>query len=632
MLRQAPIVTSSPGSSSRLSSVPLRRGFGLPRASKAGRWRGLLEADDSVAVGTGLDSPVAAKSPVVEAARQVAEQLYKQPTYSYAAVEAEAEEEVVDRVWRKLDAVSRELRCVTEQEYLNGLEANRPASPRLHQLHGTVSNVVLHPHNLPSLAPPLAPPSPPRTLPPPGPPMGPQPRPEPEHEVQRHQQQHQQERHQERARFVVQPERPPPPHEVQQGVLAPDLPRLEGTAGKAEGTGQEVLLQGFNWESWKHNWFDHIAQQAQELAQMGFTTVWLPPFTDSVSEQGYMPRDLYNLNSRYGSESQLINCVRSLQQQGIKVLGDAVLNHRCAQHQGAGGVWNQFGGKMTWDERAIVGDQSEYGGRGNRSSGESFSAAPNIDHSQPFVKRDLCEWMIYLRQHVGFDGWRLDFVKGFHGSHVRDYLQSSLPQFVVGEYWDSLSYGYDGTPNHNQDAHRKRIVNWIEAAGGLATAFDITSKGIMHAVFERCEYWRLADEEGKPPGLMGWWPSRAVTFLENHDTGSTQGHWRFPHHALEQGYVYILSHPGTPTVFYDHLYDRKSEQLRHLITRLIHLRKRLGINCRSKVKILAAERDVYAAEIDGKLIMKIGPGDFAPEDASPVDCGHCWTLWEKNAA
>jgi hypothetical protein len=27
---------------------------------------------------------------------------------------------------------------------------------------------------------------------------------------------------------------------------------------------------------------------------------------DSVSEQGYMPRDLYNLNSRYGSEEQLI--------------------------------------------------------------------------------------------------------------------------------------------------------------------------------------------------------------------------------------------------------------------------------------------------------------------------------------
>lgn len=27
----------------------------------------------------------------------------------------------------------------------------------------------------------------------------------------------------------------------------------------------------------------------------------------------------------------------------------------------------------------------------------------------------------------------LDFVKGFHGSHVKDYLEASKPEFVVGE-------------------------------------------------------------------------------------------------------------------------------------------------------------------------------------------------------
>lgn len=32
-----------------------------------------------------------------------------------------------------------------------------------------------------------------------------------------------------------------------------------------------------------------------------------------------------------------------------------------------------------------------------------------------------------------------------------------------------------------------------------------------------------------------------------------------------------------------------------------------------QVKIVLAERDVYAAEIDGKLLMKIGPGDFKPD-------------------
>lgn len=52
------------------------------------------------------------------------------------------------------------------------------------------------------------------------------------------------------------------------------------------------------------------------------------------------------------------------------------------------------------------GDQHEYGGRGNRSSGDCFTAAPNIDHSQPFVKRDISDWLCWLREHVGFDGWR----------------------------------------------------------------------------------------------------------------------------------------------------------------------------------------------------------------------------------
>jgi hypothetical protein len=62
--------------------------------------------------------------------------------------------------------------------------------------------------------------------------------------------------------------------------------------------------------------------------------------------------------------------------------------------------------------------------------------------------------------------------------------------------------------------------------------------------------------------------------------GSTQGHWRFPHFALEQGYAYILTHPGTPCVFFDHLEDAR---LLNVIRRLIALRRRNGIHCRSQV-------------------------------------------------
>ena len=26
---------------------------------------------------------------------------------------------------------------------------------------------------------------------------------------------------------------------------------------------------------------------------------------------------------------------------------------------------------------------------------------------------------------------------------------------------------------------------------------------------KNCQYWRLRDTNGKPPGLIGWWPTRA---------------------------------------------------------------------------------------------------------------------------
>ncbi|KAE8666065.1 Ethylene-responsive transcription factor WRI1 [Hibiscus syriacus] len=115
----------------------------------------------------------------------------------------------------------------------------------------------------------------------------------------------------------------------------------------------------------------------------------------------------------------------------------------------------------------------------------------------------------------------MDFVGGFWGGYVKDYLDASEPYFAVGEYWDSLSYTYNEM-DHNQDAHRQRIIDWINATNGTAGAFDVTTKGILHSALERREYWRLSYQKGKPSGVVGWWPIHAVTFIENHDTGSTQ--------------------------------------------------------------------------------------------------------------
>ncbi|ONK64720.1 uncharacterized protein A4U43_C07F29170 [Asparagus officinalis] len=397
--------------------------------------------------------------------------------------------------------------------------------------------------------------------------------------------------------------------------LVPEQPKLEpGT-----GTGREIVFQGFNWESWRRQWYLELAPKAADLSHCGITAVWLPPPTESVAPQGYMPSDLYNLNSAYGTVEDLKQCINEMHAQDLLALGDVVLNHRCAHKQSPNGVWNIFGGKLAWGPEAIVCDDPNFQGRGNPSTGDIFHAAPNIDHSQEFVRRDIKEWLNWLRNDIGFDGWRLDFVRGFSGGYVKEYIEASNPAFAIGEYWDSLAYE-GGNLCYNQDAHRQRIVNWINATGGTSSAFDVTTKGILHSALHN-QYWRLIDPQGKPTGVMGWWPSRAVTFLENHDTGSTQGHWPFPRDKLAQGYAYILTHSGTPVIFYDHFYDFG---LRDTITELIEARRRAGIHCRSTVKIYHANNEGYVARIDESLVMKIGHFDWNPSKENNLD-----GTWQK---
>ncbi|GMI98235.1 hypothetical protein HRI_003492800 [Hibiscus trionum] len=380
------------------------------------------------------------------------------------------------------------------------------------------------------------------------------------------------------------------------------------------GTGREIVFQGFNWESWRREWYQELAQKAADLSQLGITAVWLPPPTESVAPQGYMPSDLYNLNSKYGSVEDLKSCIEEFHAHDLLALGDVVLNHRCAHKQSPNGIWNIFGGKLAWGPEAIVCDDPNFQGRGNPSSGDIFHAAPNVDHSQDFVRRDIKEWLHWLRNEIGYDGWRLDFVRGFSGTFVKEYIETSHPAFAIGEYWDSMAYEH-GNLSYNQDAHRQRIVNWINATGGTSSAFDVTTKGILHAALHG-QYWRLIDPQGKPTGVMGWWPSRACTFIENHDTGSTQGHWPFPREKLAQGYAYIMTHPGTPVIFYDHLYEFG---MRDVLTEIIEARTRAGIHCRSSVKIYHANNEGYVARVGDNLVMKLGHFNWNPSKENQLD-------------
>lgn len=58
--------------------------------------------------------------------------------------------------------------------------------------------------------------------------------------------------------------------------------------------------------------------------------------------QGYLPGQLYNLNSKYGNKEELQALLKAFKEAGVVTVADIVINHRCADAQDDNGVWNTF--------------------------------------------------------------------------------------------------------------------------------------------------------------------------------------------------------------------------------------------------------------------------------------------------
>jgi len=403
------------------------------------------------------------------------------------------------------------------------------------------------------------------------------------------------------------------------------------TPTQQQGNSSAILMQGFHWNSPSYanpSWYRTIQNNAADLKDLGVTHVWFPPPADSGDDHGYLPRKLDVLSSKYGTQTELVSAIGALRGLGVQAIGDVVINHRVGTTD-----WADFT-SPSWSCTAVASDDEFYtahGGtcatRGARDTGSAYGSARDLDHTDGEVQSGITTWLTGPFKGLGFTGVRYDFAMGYRGGIQATYTSALAPDFCVDEVWTNLDL-------NNVDAHRQIEMNYMSGDGascsgsndatcgagngGTCGTFDFTTHGLLVQVLANNDYWRLKDAAGKAAGAIGWWPAMEVTFVDNHDTGPAescgtgQNLWSVPCGAVMQGYAYVLTHPGIPTVFWPHVYDWG---LRGAIRSIIQARTSMGITSTSALSIQQATTGLYAAIVTGtkgQVAMKIGPNAWSP--------------------
>lgn len=370
-----------------------------------------------------------------------------------------------------------------------------------------------------------------------------------------------------------------------------------------------VMLQGFSWDSYDYSQWTVLEKQADDMK--GFIDlVWLPQSgkcIETTQVMGYKPYYYFNQNSSFGTEAELRSLIAKFKANGIGAIADVVVNHRNTDG------WFTFPAEtyngVTYqmlptdicknDDGGSTATQAKKDGVSlsqNNDEGTDFGGCRDIDHKSENVQKIIKAYLKFLKEDIGYTGFRYDMVKGFSGSHVADYNDATGVKFSVGEYWD-------GNPS---------IINWINKTNKKSAAFDFQFRynvrdaiGIKDNKIVSSPNWSKLKSDYN---LMHdpTYRQYAITFVENHDMQYRSKDE--PQDPLKRDTLaanaYMLAMPGTPCVFQPHWRAYKQE-----IKSMIEARKLAGITNMSNYTNKMALTACFANETTGnkaKLIVVVG--------------------------
>lgn len=371
-----------------------------------------------------------------------------------------------------------------------------------------------------------------------------------------------------------------------------------------------VMLQGFSWDSYNESQWKVLEKQADELKNY-IDLVWLPQSgkcLETTQVMGYMPYYYFNQNSSFGSEAELRSLITKFKAAGIGAIADVVINHRNTEG------WYTFPAEtykgVTYQMQSTDICKNDDGGTTatqaatdgvslsqNNDEGTDFGGCRDIDHKSENVQKVIKAYLKYLKDDLGYTGFRYDMVKGFDGSHVADYNDATGVEYSVGEYWD----GND------------KIESWINRTNKKSAAFDFQFRYNVRDAVNGAANGKVATSSdwsklNSNDNLMhdANYRRYAVTFVENHDTqyrSADSQNDPLKRDTLAAN-AYLLAMPGTPCIFQPHWRDYKPE-----LKEMIAARKYAGITNMSNYANKLSKKTLYVNEVTGtkhRLLVAVG--------------------------
>jgi alpha-amylase len=326
---------------------------------------------------------------------------------------------------------------------------------------------------------------------------------------------------------------------------------LSASVTSDAGNGSIVFLRRWRWQD--------IMNHTGRVRDAGFTAVLVSPHTSTCGgpgSEGYDPRDFTDLNSGFGSESDLYWLVKTVHWFGLQIYADMVMNHMCATSDYAYPrfSWSDFhhGGAIdNWNDPWTLENKDLWG-------------LNDLAQESPYVRSELFAFLVRTND-LGFDGYRWDAAKHVPIWFWRDHILGNVSR------WGKYSFGEVLSGNLST------LQQYVDA--GMSVT-DYNLYFALQRAFTVGGDLRLLDGAG----YAAVDSRHALTFVENNDVGAP------PNRLL--AYAFIAAYPGYP-LFSDAALD--DDALKNLVW--IHNHKATGL-----VLTRWKEKDVLLFERAGNLL------------------------------